>query len=405
MTDFTPATVAAVAMSAAILPGADTVPARGRPAAARRVAFVAPDWRSLVRLRGDLIADLLGRRHRVLCLAPFHPLDAYSGHIGRLEAMGAECSSYPLEAGGLSILADRRTVSVLEGKLAEWQPHVVIAYQPKPMLLGALAAKRARVPRVVPLVASLGPELGAAEGLHWRWRRLARAAFAASHAVVVHNRADLRRLMELRLLPSRTAARVVPGAGVDLERHTAQPLPAMTHGITFLVLSQLQREKGVITFCAAARQIRAWRPDARFILAGPDGTDPGALAPADLADYAGCVELRGDHDDVRPLLGEAHVVVLPSVREGMSRTLLEALANARPIVTTDIPGCRETIDELVNGILVPPQDADALAAAMQRLIARRDLLPAMGRASRLKAERLFDVRSVNADLLAAMGLE
>ncbi len=380
-------------------------PVRRRQAAVQRIAVIAPDWRSLVRLRGDLIADLLGRRHRVLCLAPHLPIEAHSGSIERLEAMGAECGSYPLDAAGLHLLADRRTVSVLKGKLREWQPHVALAYQPKPMLLGALAARRARVPRFVALVAALGPELGAAEWPGWRWRRLARAAFAGSHAVVAHNRADVRRLQELELLARGTAVQVVPGAGVDLERHAAQPLPAMDRGLTFLMLTQLKREKGVMTFCAAARRIRGWRPDARFILAGPDGAGPGALDVADLAEYADAVELRGDHEDVRPLFAEAHVAVVPSVREGMSRTLLEALANARPVITTDVPGCREAVDDCVNGILVPPQDADALAAAMERLFARRELLAAMGRASRLKAERLFDVRLVNGALMAAMGLE
>src|SRR5690606_21909960 len=111
-------------------------------------------------------------------------------------------------------------------------------------------------------------------------------------------------------------------------------------------------EKGVLAFCTAARQIRAWRLDVRFILAGPDGTGVGAVSGAELADYSGCVVVRGDHDDVRPLFAEAHVVVLPSSREGMARTLLEALANARPIITTDIPGCRETVDVGVNGVLV-----------------------------------------------------
>ena len=373
--------------------------------AVQRVAIIGPDWRSLVRLRGDFIAQLLDRRHRVLCLAPADPTDSSGDYSGRLEEMGAECSSFPLQADGLSLLADRRTVAVLARKLADWGTDAAAGYQPKPMLLGAIAARRAGVPRFVPIVTNLGPELGGSEDPGRRWRRLARAAFAASHAVVFHNSADLRRLSNLGLLADRADVRIVPGAGVDLERHAAQPLPPANHGLTFLMLAPLQREKGVLAFCVAARQIRAWRPDVRFILAGPDGAGVGAVSRAELADYSGCVVVRGDHDDVRPLFAEAHVVVLPSIREGMARTLLEALANARPIITTDIPGCRETVDAGVNGVLVPPQDADALAAAMQHLIERRHLLAPMARASRLKAERLFDVRYVNAALMTAMDLK
>lgn len=380
-------------------------PSRSRPGTAKRAAIIGPDWRSMARLRGDLIAHLGEQGHRVLCLAPFDPHeDATSTHVGRLEALGAECSSYPLHTRDLRLVADGRTVLTLARKLAEWSPHAVLAYQPKPMLLGALAARRARVPRIVALVAGLGPELGARDGPGWRWRRLARAGLRTSSAIVFHNATDERQLRDFGLLPATAITRVVPGAGVDLDHHAAQPLPPSRHGLTFLMLAPLQCEKGVLAFCTAARQVRAWHPEARFILAGPDGSGPGALTRGDLDPFAGCVEVRGDHHDVRPLFAEAHVAVLPSVREGMSRSLLEALANARPIITTDVPGCRETVDERINGILVPPQDADALAAAMRHMIRRRELLPAMARASRLKAERLFDVRYVNAALTTLMGL-
>ncbi len=379
---------------------------RSRLGIAKRVAIIGPDWRSLARLRGSLIAYLGERGHKVLCLAPRNPPDDATGaHVGRLEALGAECRSYPLHSRELHLVADSRTVFALARKLAEWSPHAVLAYQPKPMLLGAFAARRARVPRIVLLVSSLGPELGARDGPGWRWRWLARTAFRASDAAVFHNPWDERQMRDFGLLPMVVATRVVPGAGVDLDYHAARPLPPFRHGLTFLMLAPLQREKGVLAFCTAARQVRAWHPEARFILAGPDGSGPGALTRGDLDAFAGCVEVRGDHEDVRPLFAEAHVAVLASIREGMSRALLEALANARPIIATDVPGCRETVDERINGILVPPQDADALASAMQHMIRRRELLPAMARASRLKAERLFDVRYVNAALAALMGLE
>lgn len=370
----------------------------------RRIAIVGPNWRSLVRLRGDLIAALIERRHRILCLAPSDQGSDRDFTL-RLKTLGAECTSFPFEADGFRPLADGRTVVALARRLAGWQAQIVLGYRPKPMLLGALAGRRARVEHVVTLVSTLGPELGGPDPPHWLWRRLLRAGFAASDQVVFHNHADLQRLRALDVLPEKTAVTVVPGAGVDLERHMAHPLPPMNRGITFLMLAPFQREKGTLAFCAAARQVRAWRPDARFILAGPDGTGEGAVSSAELADYAGFIEVRGDSEDVRPLFAEAHVVVLPSIREGMARSLLEALANGRPIITTNVPGCRETVDELVNGILVPPQDVDALAAAMRYLIERRTLLKQMAHASRLKAERLFDVRHVNAALMTAMRLD
>lgn len=365
---------------------------------------MGPDWRSLVRLRGDLIACLIEKRHRVLCLTPVDQPDGCGSFAGRLEAMGAECERFPLEQDRLRFFADNRAVVALSKTLTDRRIQVVLGYRPKTMLIAALAGRHADIPRIVTLVSTLGPELGGAERPGWHWRRLTQAAFAASHSILFHNDADLQRLGALDLLPKQTAAQVIPGAGVDLERHLPQPLPPVTHGLTFLMLAPRQREKGVFAFCAAARLVRDWHPDARFLLAGPEGTGPGAINGGELADYAGSVELLDEQDDVRRLFTKAHVVVLPSIREGMSRTLLEALANARPIITTDVPGCRETVDELVNGIIVPPQDADALALAMRHLIDSRSLLKQMAQASRLKAERLFDVRQVNAALLAAMGL-
>ncbi len=379
---------------------------RGRAAGpVQRIAIIGPDWRSLVRLRGDLISELRARGHQVLCLSPSDRLSGSDEYARRLDSLGVECASFPLESGRLQLLADRKSIARLAEKLADWRAHAALAFQPKPMLLGALAAQRAGVGRIVPLVANLGPELGALDGPDWRWRRLARAAFAASDVIVFHNHADPGRLRALGLLPRHAGVRVVPGAGVDLDHHAAQPLPRTDRELTFLMLAAREREKGVTAFCAAARQIRAWWPAGRFILAGPDGTGAGAISKGELNDCSGgAVELRGDHDDVRPLFAEAHVVVLPSVREGMSRVLIEALANARPIITTDVPGCQETVDDGVNGILVRPQDADQLAVAMRHLMGHRHLLPPMARASRLKAERLFDVRYVNAALMAAMGL-
>ncbi len=118
----------------------------------------------------------------------------------------------------------------------------------------------------------------------------------------------------------------------------------------------------------------------------------------------GTIEYLGVLDDVRPAIGRAHVYVYPSRAEGMPRSVLEALAAGRPVITTNSPGCRETVDERVNGCLVPPGDAAALAEAMESFLKRPDLIPAMARASRIKAERRFDAREVNKVLLEVLGL-
>ncbi len=373
--------------------------------ASRRVAVVGSDWTRLARLRGDFIAHLLDRYHQVLCLAPEGPLDPIGEHVRYLEELGAICASFPMRTDGPHPLADRKSIGILKAKFKDWRPHVVLACQSKAMLLGGIAARKARVPRVVLLASELGEGLGGVAKPGWRWRRLARAGLSAGNAVVFHNRSDQRHVVNTFGLPFKAATAVVPGAGVDLSRYVPMPLPSVLKGLVFVMVAPFRREKGVIEFCEAAREVhRAW-PETRFVLAGPEDIGSGAITRAELARYTDCVEVRGDHHDVRPLFAEAHVVVLPSWREGMSRILQEALACGRPIIASDIPGCREAADVRVNGLLVPPKDPGALAAAMCNVIDRPELLASMARASRLKAERLFDVRSVNAELNRVLSLD
>ena len=370
--------------------------------AVRRIAFIAPDATSLLRQRSSLIAELLARRHYVLALVPEHAGDA----IGLLNERGMAAATYPMPAGEPQVLADRTTVKSLSLTLAEWRTHVVLSHGPKPMLLGAMAAQKAGVARRVALVTALpdAMQVDAAARPTWGWSRLLRGGFKALDAVILHNEAHRLRLASLGLLRGDLPAHVVTGAGVDLAHHEAQPLatiPADTPAaLNFVMIARRDAAKGTIEFCAAAKRVRARAPDTRFVLAGA----PGDVDAARFAAYGDSVEVLDDQDDVRPLLAAAHVVVVPSWGESMPRVLLEALATGRPVIASDIPGCREAIDERVNGVLVPPRNATALADAMLSFVARPDLNGAMARASRSKAERRFDVRTVNATILRVLGV-
>lgn len=375
---------------------------RGQPrSAVRRVALVGPSAAGLIRLRGALVRDLVAARHQVLCLAP----DLTPRWSAAIAELGAEPGEYPLRTGGVHMLADRQTVTALAARLSDWRAQVVMGYQAKPMLLAALAGQRAGVERIVALVSSLGEAFADGAGMPgWGWRRLYRSGLGASHAVVFHNQSDGRTLVELELLQRELPSVVVAGAGVDIAGTQAQPLPPHEDGLVFLVIAAMDRRKGVIEYCDAARQVRDRFPGTRFRLAGPPGAGATALSRGDLATYAGVVEMLGEQEDTASLLGACHVFVLPSYAEGMPWAVLEALAAGRPILTTNVAGCRETVDERINGMLVPPRDAAALAAAMDSFIAWPDLLAAMARASRAKAERRFDERAVNSALFAVLGL-
>ena len=375
-------------------------PAEHKGRTSRRVAIVGPSARSMIHARGGLIRALVARRHRVMCLAP----DVGTAEAAAIADLGATAAGYPLKPGAVRPLGDRRSTDAIGAALADWQPHAAIGYGLKPMLLTSLAARRAGTGRIVPLVSSLGelaidPAAVPRLGLRWTMRR----AFRASHAVVFHNRDDAARLASAGLIAADIPVHVVPGAGVDLNRFAALPLPDTSPGLVFLMIARLERSKGVEEFCEAARLVRARTPAARFVLAGLPGGPP--TGPLDLGKYAASVEFAGEVEDVRELMAGAHVFVLPSWAEGMPPTVLQAMAWGRPIITTDVPGCRETVDERVNGVLVPPRDARALAAAIDSYIRRPELLGWMARASRLKAERRFDANAVNARLIEILDLD
>ena len=384
--------------------------------AAKRVAVVAPDLASLQRLRGDLLAAMVALRHRVLCLVPdsgkksTKPADVAAANTRKAErqeiakALGVEIATYPLRPGRPSMFGESAALKSLVGQLAEFRPHLVLGYGPKSMLLAARAGAKANIGRRVSLVSSLGPAFEGDSAPHWTWRRLYAKGLAASHAAIFHNSEDQRRLAKLGVLPKQLELHTVAGAGVDLERFPVQPLPALSgaggQGLVFLLLGRTDAVKGVIEFRDAARALAERAPHSRFLIAGPAGDASALLAPT----AGSAIELLGDAADVRRLIAQAHVVVVPSYAEGMSRVALEALASGRPLITSDIPGARETVDERVNGVLVPPRDVKALTAAMESFLKRPDLIPSMARASRLKAERRFDVKTVNAKILKVLDL-
>jgi len=289
----------------------------------------------------------------------------------------------------------------------------VLVYQIKAVLIAPLAARLARVGRIVPLINGLGAVFDRDGFGATAKAGLARRAYGLSlrlaDEIVFQNADDPALLQSSGLLSRRARWRVVPGTGVDLARLGARPPPAGPP--TFTLISRLLVSKGVRDLVAAARLVRARHPvaGARFRIVGqleaeghPDGVRRAEL---DAWVAEGLVEYAGFSDDVAGVLAATTVFVLPSYyREGVPRTNLEALAVGRPIVTTDWVGCRETVEDGVNGFLVPPRDPVALADRLERYLRDPALAPRHGSASRALAERRFDVRKVNAQMLEALQL-
>lgn len=372
--------------------------------AASKVLVLGSFAESLTRFRGPLIAELVAQGHEVVACAP-----AADARVRRdLEALGARYVDLAMQRTGLNPLADLALLWRMVQMLRAERPQVLFCYTIKPVIYGALAARWLGGIRVTPMITGLGYAFTAGGGRIRRLigavaRGLYRLALRRAHCVYFQNPDDLAEFRQLGLLPASARIQQVPGSGVDLAEFAARPLPTEP---SFLLVARLVRDKGVREFVQAARVVRHRHPQVRFRIVGWIDENPSAIREEELAAWVseGVVEFLGKLDDVRPALADCAVYVLPSYREGTPRSVLEAMAVGRAIITTDAPGCRETVRAQYNGVLVPVADADALAAAMMQLVERPDLVAAYGKASREMAERQFDVRIVNRLILQGMDL-
>jgi glycosyltransferase involved in cell wall biosynthesis len=361
---------------------------------------------SLINFRGQLIADMVDAGHEVIAAAPGRQPEV----AARLAERGARYLPAPIQRTGLNPLFDAWSIARLGALMRQLRPELLFSYTHKPVIYGSLAAQLARVPQVFSMITGLGYAF--AEGrqlgrcaLRAVTTRLYRTSLRSASGVFFQNPDDLAEFQRRAIVGARHRLIRVNGSGVDVDHFSQVPLPAGPP--SFLLIARLLRDKGIGEYVEAARRLRARHPAARFRLLGPADSNPGAIAPAELERWGaeGVIDYLGETADVRPFLADSTVYVLPSAyREGTPRTVLEAMACGRAVITTDAPGCRETVTPGDNGFLVPVGDAAALAAAMERFILEPGLAAAMGARSRSLAEQKYDVRCVNAVMLDAMGL-
>jgi glycosyltransferase involved in cell wall biosynthesis len=284
----------------------------------------------------------------------------------------------------------------------------LLAYTIKPVVYGIPAARRAGVATRVALITGLGYTFGE-DSLKQRAigiisQVLYRRALAKATAVRFQNHDDYA-LFTQRGLVNPSHAAVVAGSGVDLTHYPRVALP-QGETINFMLIARLLSDKGIREYVAAARILRASRHNVRFHIVGPYDANPTSIRAVEVASWQAenLVEVHPPTTDVRPYLAMCDVYVLPSYREGTPRTVLEAMATGRPIITTDAPGCRETTLDGDNGLLVPIKDAPALAEAMARLADDRALRERMANRSYEIAKERYDVQLVNRDMLRAMDI-
>ena len=366
------------------------------------VVIIGPYAPSMFRFRGPLIRDLVQQGVRVYALAP----DYDEVWAERIRSLGAIPISMPLNRTGLNPLEEMWSLVYLWRLLIKVHPDVVLGYHSKPVAYGPIAGWLAGVPRRIAWLGGLGYVFTPDAWSRKKWlirlpvKILYRWSFAIAHWVWVQNPDDREELVRQGLVtPQKTV--VVGGTGVDLE--VWRPVPPHLEPITFTLVARLLRTKGVYEFVEVARLIKVRFPQTRFWIIGPLETNPGAVTRQEVENWVqqGWVEWKGEVEDVQSFLAQTSVFVLPSYyREGIPRSTQEALAMARPVITTDVPGCRETVVNGENGFLVPPRDVEALAQAVLRFLEEPDRIRRMGEASRRLAEERFDVRRINQTLIS-----
>lgn len=339
--------------------------------------------------RLPLVRALQDQGHRITLLAPADHCTA------RLEAEGFRCLDLEMRVKGLNPLADMRLERRLKRIFAQEKPDVILSYTIKNNIFGARAAQALGCP-FIPNVTGLGTAFLSGGLLQAIAEYLYRRAFRHLPVVFFQNKDD-QALFVARGLLKAAQTRLLPGSGIDLERFAQTPMPPPDAPV-FLLIARLLRDKGIVEFVDAARQIRARHPAARFRLLGAcDAQNRSAIDAETLAAWEaeGVVDYLGTTEDVRPAITAASAVVLPSYREGAPRTLIEAAAMGRPVIATDVPGCRAVLDRDVSGFLCAPRDADSLAAQMERFLNLSATERAqMGTAGRAKMEREFDQKHV-----------
>ncbi len=365
-----------------------------------KIALIYNTSRYLYKLRREFIELLQLHDYDVVGIAPRdESTEALSG-------LGVKHIHFDISARGINPIRDFKTFRQLRKILRAEQPDVVLSYTVKPVMYGSYAAHLEGVKTICAMITGLG-QLFNNESATQRLLLAAVAPFYRKsldvcRRVYFQNSDDAQLLQSLKIANAEQTV-VLPGSGVDVQRF--RPKPEAVQPGSFLLIARMLKEKGSADFVAAARLLQSSYPHATFRLLGPLEQGPSAHTQSEIQDWqaSGFIEYLGEIEDVRPFLTSSEVFVLPSYyREGLPRSILEAMACGKPIVTTDWPGCREAVAEGVNGFLVPVRNPQRLAAAMEKFLTDASLSGSMGEKSRQLALDRFDVRKVNAQILATM---
>lgn len=367
---------------------------------------------SVLNFRGKLLEAIAAQGYEIHIMAP--EFANFPEEQQKLQALGYHLHEIPMQRTGTNPLADLKLLKNIYRQIRQIQPDAVLSYTIKPVIYGTLAAWLARAPKRFALITGLGYAFQNIEsGQRSVFQKLVHGLYAQAlkhaHKVFFQNPDDLKLFQDMQLLTAHTSTVVVNGSGVNVQDFDVMPLPNNDAGVvkaSFLLIARLLGDKGVREYAEAARIIKARHPEAEFHLVGWIDDNPSAIAQAELDQWIaeGAIHYWGKLSDVRPAIAASSVYVLPSYREGTPRTVLEAMAMGRAVITTDAPGCRETVANGVNGYLVAVKSVDELVQCIQYFIQDPKLIEYMGQRSREIALNKYDVHQVNKHMMAEMDI-
>ncbi len=367
-----------------------------------KIVFISPKNRTVYNFRGDLIKEIIALGHEVVVTGP-NDID-----VDKIKALGVRFEKIPMEKAGVNAKSDLKYIFALKKFLKNEKPDITFGYTIKPVVYGAIAAKMAKVKNRYSMVEGLGYIFTAntkkTRILRPIVKTLYRIGFKCAKNVIFINPDDLKDFTNMKLL-KKDKCRLVNGVGVNLEHFALEELPKEP---VFFMLSRALISKGVRVYLEATEIIRKKYPDVRMMLLGEiDESMQDSLKKEEIQKYIdmGTIEYYPENPDVRTFYRQCSVFVLPSYREGVPRTTMEAMAMGRPVITTDAPGCRETVIDGKTGFFVPTGDSKALAEAMEKFIETPELIAEMGNESYKMCKEKFDVHKINADMIKYLGIE
>jgi len=370
----------------------------------KKILVVSGHSESLLRFRGHIISKLLECNYKVFATAPLSSQDL--DYLRPLINKGLIVKNTPLNRTGLNILGDALYFFRIFFFVIRIKPDYLFTYNIKPVIYSGIVAWLLRVPHKFALITGLGFAFTDDDNNKRLIQRL--VAFLYHHSLkrmekIFFQNSDDKNLFCSLNITSDERSLVVHGSGVDTDFYNVRPLPK---SINFLLIARLVNNKGVREYIEAARIVRGFNPEVQFSLVGWSDKNIDSIKPGELSNWINDdgINFYGHLDDVRSALEKCSVYVLPSYREGTPRSTLEAMSMGRPIITTDTPGCRETVIDGENGFLVPVKSVNDLAQAMMKFVDCPALIPKMGECSRQIAVNKYDVLKVNKYMLFEMKL-